>query len=317
MTSQTLIDISDVDEEQPDSPDNAPEEETTNPSDDDSYALPHTPQGYSGSDIDNYLQALALQEAGWAARARRRLPNDDDRVHELFERARLARAARQPTFGPLAQIQQYNVPINVRGHYNTGIQYNPPSGTQNIYRTIVVSGLPSKVQLADVVDVLETGDLFSSQLLNTVTLAGTRTVRIVYVTESDARRTATNAMQAPQVLQFNGHQARAILLCTPTYPIGQATMARINDTSNPATRRIQVYNLDANMDLQAFVDILEAAGYRGHHVDGFQHFCRAPDDSVYVTFDSVHGAVQVHDELQRSGAKVRFVSRTEYEAQGF
>ncbi len=283
------------------------ENEASNSADDDSYTLPDWHQEYNGSDIDDYLHTLAVQEAGWAARARRRRPIGHDRVHELFERARLARVARQPTFGPQAQMPQS---ISVQGHYNIGIQYNPPSGSQNHHRTIIVDGLPSNVRLADVVDALETGEIFYSQLLNTMTLTGTQTVRIVYVNESDAHRAATNAMQA---LQFNGHQARTTLVGTATYPIGQATISRINNTANPATRRIQVHNLDDNMDQQAFLNMFEAAGYRGHHVDGIQHFRRASDRSVYITFDTMHGGIRAHDELQESGAKVRFINRTEYE----
>jgi hypothetical protein len=293
------------------------EEESSNSTDDDSYSLPHTHQGYNGSDIDDYLQALAVQDAGWVARSRRRRPIGDDTVHELFERARLARVARQPTFGPQAQVQQNNVPMGVRGYCSTGIQYNPSSDSQNHYRTIIVDGLPSSVRLADVVDALETGELFSSQLLDTMALAGTRTVRVVYVNESDAQRATTSATQTPQVLQFNGHQAHTTLVGTATYPIDQATMSRVNNTSNPASRRIRVHNLDDNMDQQAFLSMFEASGYRGHHVDGIQYFHRASDSSVYITFDTMHRAIQVHDELQESGAKVCFVSRMEYVAQGF
>jgi len=251
------------------------------------------------------------------ARFRRRRPIGDDNVHELFERARLARVARQPTFGTQAQIQQNNVPMGVQGYYNIGIQYNPLSDSQNHYRTIIVDRLPSNVQLADVVDALETGEVFGSQLLNTMTLNGTGTVRIVYVNESDARRATTSATQTPHMLQFNGHQAHTTLVGTATYPIDQVTMSRINNTSNPATRRIRVHNLDDNMDRQAFLSMFEAAGYRGHHVDGIQRFHRASDGSVYITFDTVHRAIQVHDELQGSGAQVCFVSRTEYVAKGF
>lgn len=269
-------------------------------------------QGYNGSDIDDYLRALAVQEAGWAARARRRRAIGNDEVYQLFERARLARAARQPISGPQAQIQQNNVLISTRGHYNTGIQYNPPSDNQNHYRTIIVDGLPSNVRLADIVDALETGEVFGSQLLNTMTLTGTQTVRIVYVNESDARCVAMGTTQKPQELQFNNHQARITLVGTATYPIDQATMPRINNTINPATRRILVHNLDDNMDQKTFLNMFEAAGYRGRHVDGIQHFRRASDGSVYITFDSMHGAIQAHDELQESGAKVRFVSHTEY-----
>jgi len=296
-------------------PDEVSEEEASNSADDDSYLLPHTLQGYNECDIDDYLHALAVQEAGWAARARRGRPIGDDDVHELFDRARLARVVRQPTFG--TQIQPNNVPATVRDYYNIGIQYNPPSSNQNHYRTIIVDGLPNNVLLADVVDALETGEIFGSQLLNTMTLAGTQTVRIVYVNESDARRAATGATQMPQVLQFNGHQTQNTLVGTPTYPIDHATMSRINNTINSATRRIQVHNLDDNMDQQAFLNMFEAAGYRGHHVDGIQHFRRASDGSVYITFDTMHGAIRAHDELQESGAKVQFVSRTEYETQGF
>jgi hypothetical protein len=119
------------------------------------------------------------------------------------------------------------------------------------------------------------------------------------------------------VLQFNGHQARTTLVGTATYPIDQATMSRMNNTSNPASRRIRVQNLDDNMDQQAFLSMFEASGYRGHHVDGIQYFHRASDGSVYITFDTMHRAIQVHDELQESGAKVCFVSRMEYVAQGF
>lgn len=106
--------------------------------------------------------------------------------------------------------------------FQFGLRYIPAEGDRDVNRAVTIENLPSDVTLQQLLPSI-TGEIFSAHFLNTVSITGSNTAFIVFVTQADTVDFLKNSGGS---LALRATQAKVTLVPTPTYPMA-ASMARL------------------------------------------------------------------------------------------
>ena len=126
--------------------------------------------------------------------------------------------------------------------FKYGIRFNPNSDERNVYRTVVISNIPSKILLSMVLDRVRGGMVLDAKLLNTQNITGTNSALVTFVHEHAAMCYEEHAMRCPIV--FNDTIARVAILPTPTWPMNPGLHKSVIDDLH--TRCLEVHNFPNN-----------------------------------------------------------------------
>ncbi|BCS08331.1 hypothetical protein ALUC_20701S [Aspergillus luchuensis] len=106
--------------------------------------------------------------------------------------------------------------------FQFGLRYIPAEGDRDVHRAVTIENLPSNVTLQQLLPLI-TGEIYSAHFLDTVSITGSNTAFIVFVTQADTVDFLKNSGGS---LALRATQAKVTLVPTPTYPMA-ASMARL------------------------------------------------------------------------------------------
>lgn len=124
------------------------------------------------------------------------------------------------------------------GFFRFGIRFRPDSKVGNVFRTVVVDNLPPKFAISTLLLRIKGGAVMDAKLLNTIGIYGRTTALITFVREQAAKAFEDRALLKP--LNFDGLQARVVLLPSPTWPMAPALQAGV--LQHGYTRCLEVRN---------------------------------------------------------------------------
>ncbi|MCJ1368675.1 hypothetical protein MMC16_007820 [Acarospora aff. strigata] len=101
--------------------------------------------------------------------------------------------------------------------FRYGIRYNPNPNEQNVYRTVLVEGLPYTITFESLLKKVRGGSIVSVKLCDTLSITGSCTALITFLRESAA--SAYEDFAASHPLSFGGKVAKVSMLQTPTWPM--------------------------------------------------------------------------------------------------
>lgn len=101
--------------------------------------------------------------------------------------------------------------------FKHGVRYDPDESRRDVYRTVVVSGIPAGVEMDTVLSQVRGGPVIEATLMDTIKMTGKNSALIVFLHEHSAMAYEDYAKKNPIVL--GGLQARVDVLSTPTWPI--------------------------------------------------------------------------------------------------
>ncbi|KAL8978630.1 MAG: hypothetical protein Q9205_005831 [Flavoplaca limonia] len=122
--------------------------------------------------------------------------------------------------------------------FEYGIRFRPDPMETDVYRTLVVTGLPFKVTMSALLQQIHGAAVVDAKLLDTASIDGHSTALITFVHEFDAKAIEQKAHETPW--EFFGKPVIVTLLPTPTWPMPGNLRAAIIDHRH--TRCLEVHN---------------------------------------------------------------------------
>ena len=95
--------------------------------------------------------------------------------------------------------------------------YKPPNDTPDVYRTVLISNLPSKIRPEEILDKVRGGLVVSIKVLDTSVITGSSTATVEFLYELAAKSFQTHASQTK--LKIRGNTIRVNMIKTPSWPI--------------------------------------------------------------------------------------------------
>ena len=122
------------------------------------------------------------------------------------------------------------------------------------YRTIMIENIPSDIHLLDIMSVIKGDGIFSGQLLQTTSITGSLTARIVFLEQRFAFDFMHKISQKPGSSQIR--IASAYLVATPTWPIPSAVYSM--GLFEVATRCLNIRNAPSDLTAEIIYSWLDA-----------------------------------------------------------
>ncbi|KAI4262158.1 MAG: hypothetical protein L6R42_002660 [Xanthoria sp. 1 TBL-2021] len=122
--------------------------------------------------------------------------------------------------------------------FKYGIRFRPDPMETDLYRTIVVTRLPSKLTMSALLQQIRGAAVVDAKLLDTRSIDGHSTALITFAHEFEAKAVEHKAGKTP--LKFSGKPAIVTLLPTPIWPMLGNLRTAIDDHQH--TRCLEVHN---------------------------------------------------------------------------
>lgn len=122
--------------------------------------------------------------------------------------------------------------------FKYGIRYIPTSSDRGIYRTVVISDIPSGVTMMQLLKKVRGGMVVDVKLLDTIGITGAQSAMVTFLHEHSASAYLDYAKE--HCIVFNGVAARVTMVSTPTWPIPFNLQALIDQHGH--TRCFEVHN---------------------------------------------------------------------------
>lgn len=104
--------------------------------------------------------------------------------------------------------------------FHRGLQFNPRAGSQNVFRTLVISNLPQSATTTEFLERIRGGVVVDAKLLDTFSITGGKTALVTFLHEQAAKALQIHLKQHPIII--GNRVAHATVLKTPTWPISSA-----------------------------------------------------------------------------------------------
>ncbi|KAL9043747.1 MAG: hypothetical protein Q9214_003074 [Letrouitia sp. 1 TL-2023] len=174
------------------------------------------------------------------------------------------------------------------GFFKHGIRFQPTSTKGNLYRTVIVDGLPRNITLTLLLEQVRGGPIFSAKLLETFSITGSSSAFIIFVLQESATRFLRQAQINPLI--FDDTPAKVSLVATPTWPIPESHCRAILD--HLQTRCLEVHNFPHQVSSKEFVeDLLVCCKIMNHWIE---HLWRREGGVLELRFSSITSAYQVY-----------------------
>lgn len=128
---------------------------------------------------------------------------------------------------------------NFPDFFRHGLSFCPDIHDRDVYRTILISGLPPSVTMNMVLDQVRGGFVVDAKLLGTTSLIGSKSALVVFLREHAAMAYVEFSGNHPIII--NKSRAHITLVDTPTWPIPLRTRKAIFDHHH--TRCFQVHDM--------------------------------------------------------------------------
>ena len=127
--------------------------------------------------------------------------------------------------------------------FNYGIRYMPRRNERDIYRTIIISNLPSNTTLMMLLSKVRGGMVIDAKLLNTSSITGGQTALVTFLHEYSAKAYKDHAKKHP--VMFGNVASPINIASTPTWPMPFNLRNMIYQ--NGRTRCFEVQNLPSSI----------------------------------------------------------------------
>jgi hypothetical protein len=175
---------------------------------------------------------------------------------------------------------------NLPGFFRYGYAYIPSLIDTNFYRTILISNLPSSIELRDILARVRGGEIVSAMVLDTISLTGGKTAIVQFVHESAAAEYVAYVHAHPVVFGEERVSAEVTLVQTPTWPLSDLSRWRI--LVQKQTRCLYISHFPPEMDLEVMVrDLTYGNAFRAAHVLAVD---MDNERTVWLEFASVNAA---------------------------
>ncbi|KAI4160582.1 MAG: hypothetical protein LQ342_005603 [Letrouitia transgressa] len=184
---------------------------------------------------------------------------------------------------------------SIKGFSKHGIRFQPTPTKGNLYRTVIVDGLPRNITLSLLLEQVRGGPIFSAELLETFNITGFSSAFIVFVHQHSATRFLRQAQNSPLI--FDDTPVKVSLVATPTWPIPESYCRAILDRLQ--TRCLEVRNFPREVSSKEFVeDLLVCSKIMNRWIE---HLWIREGGVLELRFSSIPFAYQVYGFLTSSG----------------
>jgi len=191
--------------------------------------------------------------------------------------------------------------------FKYGIRFEPDKDERDVYRTILITELPTDTTMHQVLEKLAGGAIVDAKLLDTMKVTGSMSALINFLHEHAAMEYQEYAHSHP--VMINNQLANVKALSTPTWPIAANLKAAINDHHH--IRCLEVLNFPRQQvsELKLRSDIRVHAQVKGDRVE---HINVRKDGVLELHFSSITYAGQGYGMFTSfrlyKGCKTRFVA---------
>lgn len=199
------------------------------------------------------------------------------RLHETEEKVRELIDLQQRRVG----IQDRKVPDLLKHPYS--IQYIPPPGTRNLYRTLVISNLPHAATMTAILEQVRGGVVFDAKLLNTTTITGGKTALVTFLHQRNAEVFEAYAKRHPIIIQ--DRTAKVTLLKSANWPSPLSQRAMLEGNR---TRCLEVTEYPRHITCSDLRRKLRVCSVM--KVDRIEHVALRYDGVLALRFDSIADA---------------------------
>ena len=131
--------------------------------------------------------------------------------------------------------------------FKHGIHYIPKYDEQDVYRTVVISGISPSVTMKSLLEKVRGGLVLDAKLLDTGKLTSSQTALVTFLHEYSAMAYEEHAKHHP--IAFSNAVAQVLVIPTPTWPMPFTLRSGIEKSGH--TRCFEVHNLPRNITLTA------------------------------------------------------------------
>lgn len=206
----------------------------------------------------------------------------------------------------------YNYKTRVSGEakrlpdfFQHGLQFNPPPGSWNVFRTLVISNLPLSATMTGVLEKIRGGVVLDAKLLDTLSITGGKTALVTFLHERAAKALQVYLKQHP--ISIDNRLAHVTVLKTPTWPISRKCEKALFDGGD--TRCLEVSRYPRHIsprDLRRYLRLCTVMT-----LDRIEHMNLGEDDVLALRFESTACAADARGILTSHYAfracAVRFV----------
>lgn len=104
--------------------------------------------------------------------------------------------------------------------FQYGLRYIPKPNDKDAYRTVRIENLPKNATLDKVIAEIQYGDIFSAEMLDTSSITGYHTARVVFLRQQSALKFCKHVKK--KGLKVQGVRAHVTVEKTATYPVGMS-----------------------------------------------------------------------------------------------
>lgn len=177
------------------------------------------------------------------------------------------------------------------------LMYRPSTTEQDIYRSVLINGIPGSVSFSEVLSHVTGGIIVSATPSNTAFLTGSCTVLVTFLHEASARSFVSRTENHPISLFDGAKEANVTLtvtlLSTPTYPIPNNLRYAI--TEHKTTRLLYLHTLPPSIQSAALRTILSE---QGTNFSGIVNINRTGLGTVIVEFSGVAHAIRAVERVK-------------------
>ena len=175
--------------------------------------------------------------------------------------------------------------------FRYGLRFRPKDGEQDVYRTILISNIPSTVTIAALLDQVRGGSILDVKLLNTAKITGSKSAIVTFLLEDSAVAFRDYAKSHP--LQINGHLVQVTIVPTPTWPICHKLRKAIYHHQH--TRCLEIYNFPPQIPKAILLSDLSVCPQMWSN--RIVHMEKRKDDILELHFSSINYADQAYGML--------------------
>lgn len=177
--------------------------------------------------------------------------------------------------------------------YKYGIRYVPAEGTPNIFRTLMITNLPSNISLSALLSQIRGGPLISATILDSRSITGSMSAMIVFFYGTSATKYAEFCQQ--RGLEISGQVARVTKLATATWPLSEALRKAVHYHSH--TRCIVIKEFPRWISMEALRYDLGVQSHPEYPRCSIECMNFDESGSLHIQFSSVSAAGEAYETL--------------------
>ncbi|MCJ1462725.1 hypothetical protein MMC07_001328 [Pseudocyphellaria aurata] len=123
--------------------------------------------------------------------------------------------------------------------FHHGLQFNPPSESRNVFRTLLISNLPQSATMTKLLEKVRGGVVVDAKLLDTFSITGGKTALVTFSDQGAAKALRVYLEQHP--ITMSKRVAHVMVLKTPTWPMSGVCQKVIFDGGGTRCLEVSKY----------------------------------------------------------------------------